>query len=299
MPAFARLQPASFGGITYPVSSVEVQGGIRDHIHEYPHSPGGAPEKLGRKLYTIRMEADFHATFTKYPNLWPQALGKLRKMFEDQATDDLVIPTVGTIKAYARTWSQHMTNTVASGEKAVFEFVEDQTDAFLTAALLEQDAKVLNRVTVNFNAAKALADFAGDKTTESLFDQFSDAANSVFALGDQLDVLGNLLGAKLLALTALMSQADNLVFMQDPANYPLIKATRDLWSLAQDAADNLQAKQGGLLNYRVPGPMSMSAVSTAIYGDASHTVELMQLNVVEDLFAIPAGTNLNYYPAQK
>ena len=133
--AFDTLQRASFQGIEFPITSMTLKGGIRDHIHEYPHAAGGAPEKLGRKLYEVSMQANFQSTFRAYPRLWPSALSKLRKIFEQQTTGDLVIPTIGTIQAYARNWTQQMEAKIRSGETATFEFVEDQGSEDLAAGI--------------------------------------------------------------------------------------------------------------------------------------------------------------------
>jgi prophage DNA circulation protein len=37
MTAFQNLSKASFDGIAFPVATYEVSGGIRDHVHQYPH----------------------------------------------------------------------------------------------------------------------------------------------------------------------------------------------------------------------------------------------------------------------
>ena len=39
------------------------------------------------------------------------------------------------------------------------------------------------------------------------------------------------------------------------------------------------------------------AVSTAIFGDATHTDDLLSLNAVPDAYRVSAGTKIRYYPA--
>src|SRR5262249_28189814 len=131
MPVFDQLQRASFDGVPFPVESVDVTSDLRHHVHEYPHTAGGDPEKLGRSLYRIQMLGNFQATFRAYPKLWPEALTKLRKTFEAEKTADLVIPTIGTIKAFITKWRQRSTAKIRSGEKVEIEFLEDQASAFL------------------------------------------------------------------------------------------------------------------------------------------------------------------------
>lgn len=300
MPVFAQLQPASFFGYPFMVEEVEVIGSIRDHLHEYPHSPGAAIEKLGRRLYTIRMNCNFGANFPKYPGLWPQTLSLLRKKFEFEETGPLVVPTIGTIDAYCRNWTQTMTNKVSSGERANFEFVEDQDDASLVSSLISVDVVSTQRKVddykAKFDAAKAFGDFANDKKSESLFDAIANAANALFAIGDQIELSGNLLSAKLDFLINLFDQVDDLGFTKEAANYSLIDAVHELWRATIDARQSANGPNILPLIWVVPATMSMSMVSTSLYGDTSHTVELMQLNVVPNLFEVRAGTRITYVP---
>lgn len=296
MPIFDQLQQASFNEVPFPCEDVEVIGGIRDHIHEYPHSPGGAVEKMGRKLYTVRMTAPFHVTFPKYPNLWPLGLSRLRGFFEDQTTGPLVIPTIGTIQAYARSWTQSMNSKVSSGEKAVFEFVEDEGQARLIGELISVNVTSVERKVKDFDAQKALTDFAGDSSAISLFDAITDAANSVLAVADQIELAGNLFQAKISYLIDLCKQADRLIFVQNPQNFPLTNFMHDLWNSAIEVQQNVQKSDTKPKTYIVPTTMSMSAISTALYGNSNHSVELMQINPVEDVFAVPAGFQITFYP---
>lgn len=297
MPLFEQLQKASFSDSPFPVVSVEVSGGIRDHLHEYPHAAGAAVEKLGRKLYVVKMEGLFHANFPRYPNLWPATLSRLRVLYEDQTTDNLVIPTIGTIRAYCRSWSETMTNKHSSGVSASFEFVEDQEQASLISSLITVNAAPFQQKADNFDAAyAALSDQAKDKTTESLFDSINDLANSILSIGDQVDAYGNLVASKVLGLVSLIDQFDRLAVAQDCRNYPLRNALHDLWDATLTLSQDVQGKRFQTQKYIVPTTMALSAVSQAIYRDTTHTVELMQLNPVEDVFAVRAGTPIVYYP---
>lgn len=285
-------------GTEFPVTHVEVRGGIRDHIHEYPHADGGAPEKMGRKLYEINMTGDFQNTFRAYPNLWPQGLKTLRTAFERQLTGDLVIPTIGTIKAYAKTWTQTMEPKASrSGEIASFVFQEDQTDTSLVKNDLQVSVTKLAQDYAKVDAAKAMTEFASEKDI-SLFDALANAINSVLAVFDTIDAIGNLISAKILAVADLCAQLSHTLTANDMRNAPIISALHDLWDTAQRANDSIvQAGSfggGKLLQYVVPATMSVSSISIELYGNTSHGVELMQLNPIEDAFAVRAGMRLKY-----
>lgn len=293
MAAFDDLKHMSFAGIPFPVKSVRISGGIRDHVHEYPHSPGGAPEKLGRKLYEISAEAVFLQGLINplWGSLWPQNLSTLRKLWEDQATRDLHIPTIGTIQAYAFNWEQVMDARIRSGEMVSLRFREDQTAAFLTQSLIQTTARSFVDRAADFQIA---ADELDPKP--SIFDAIQDAANSVLAFKDQADLYGNLVEAKLLGLTALLQAADRQVLeLNDPVNHRLLDAMLGLWEAAVKLQQDLEETGAKLQEFVVPIQMSTSQAAASIFNDASRGGDILSLNALTDPFAIPAGTVLKYY----
>jgi hypothetical protein len=249
---------------------------------------------MGRKLYEVKMVGDFQSTFVAYPDLWPKGLAKLRNAFEKQLTGDLVIPTIGTIKAYARTWSQQMVpRSSRSGEMATFDFVEDQTDTSLVKDDLKVSIQALPLMIGAVDGKRALTEFAADRDI-SLFDALSNAVNSVLAVADVADAAAGLLSAKLLAVTDLCSQISNTLTAKDARNAPIISALHDIWDTASRAKENLFQEKARQLTYVVRATMSVSAISSELYGDASHSVEILQLNPIEDAFAVRAGTKIRY-----
>lgn len=306
--AFDRLQLAAFGDggdlTQFPIHACSVTGSIRDFIHVYPHASGGSPEKMGRNLYLIRMEANFQDTFAKYPGLWPGLLNKLFHVFENQTTASLVIPTVGTIQAYCRNWSKTMSAKIRSGEMATFEFVEDSATNFLSAnvPLSPPISVAAAQFGTELDAQKALDAFRSDATTESLFDSIQDSVNAVLAVGDTIQATGQLVLAKLLQLQDNLSQLDGHRYVNDPSNALMIEAYANLRDSVQQT---LNGNPGGAglgriqrpQTWQVPHVMPMSAVSINLFGDPSHQIELMQMNDVYDIFRVPQGQYITYVPA--
>lgn len=299
VPAIRQLKRASHMGIEFPITNSEVMGSIRDHIHIYPHAKGGAPEKLGRNLYTIRMEANFQATFKKYPGLWPLKLRELRGYWEDQTTGDLVVPTIGTIKAYCRNWTQKMDARIASGETVSLEFQEDQDASQLEQELQRVSIASLQQAALKFNASKALADFQDDSTSESIFDAISDMANFVLSFADLAELGGNLLSSKLLALADLTRQFSRTNFADNISNEPVMGAFYELAATVQTIQEDINARNRKIEIYVTPRPTSMLALSQQLYGDGSHVDELMGMNAVDDQYAVRAGTRIKFYPPVK
>lgn len=297
MPSFLELQRASFEGIEFPVYAVTVTGGIRDHVHEYPHANGGSPEKMGRRLYDIKMDGTFQDTFRGYPHLWPVGLQKLRRHFEDQTTGDLVIPTIGKIQAYCRQWVTQQVKGMLSGELAQLEFREDQGLDNLVKSDITTNTIRLRSEAPKFTAAlKALEKQFQSEKDMSIFDAVSNAINGVLAIQDQLDSAGSLFAAKMASLSSLVQQATHTATANDYANYPLISSLNIIGEAAISASTDVTQERRQIANfYIVPNTMPMSNISVSIYGDTQHTTDLMLLNDVDDVFAVRAGTSIKYY----
>lgn len=294
MPRFDGFQKAAFGTISFPCEEIEVKGGLRDHVHEYPHNPGGTPEKLGRKLYDITMVCPFHDTFASYPGLYPDGLAALRGTFESEATLDLVVPTIGTIKAYAVDWTQRATGRQRSGERCTFKFREDMPpddiDAFVAKTVTTRGYVALAQ---NFKIAAQ----DGPQPGPSLFDDIQNAVNSVLAIKDQADLYGNLIEAKLLGLANICSQIDQLDLTKDPTMFRIANAMHEIWKATLDSLKDLSQQQKTMSVFKTPSIMAIGDVARRLYGDGARQVELLQLNPIADAFAIPANTSIRYYAA--
>lgn len=288
--AFAELRDASFGGVVFPWQTYEIVGGIRDHVHEYPHVHGGDAEKLGRKLYEIRFSASLHAGLIPsiYRDIFPYGLRTLRRMFEAQKSDKLSIPHIGEIQAYAVSWSERASSTIVSGVDVEWTFREDASESF--GQKLVVDTRKL---------AAAVRDWELEadviKPTPSIFDKINDIAHTILSIKDQADLYGALIASKIEGLVSLIQEADSLVAFRDPDNHPALEALQALLAATMDLANDIMDRGQGLQVFTVPRTMSVSEVSSAIYGDSSRAAEIMELNTLDNPLAIQAGTKVVYY----
>jgi prophage DNA circulation protein len=295
MPIFDTLIPAAFRGIKFPLRSVTVRGGLRDHVHEFPHANGGLPEKLGRKLYDIRMTASFHVTFRRYPDLWPKGINDLFAAFESGETHDLAIPTLGTIRAYAVDWSKVSDARARSGEEAEFSFREDSAQATLQGNLhvgsIDKLAAEYERFAKPAEASRAQA---GD-----LLDSLQGAVNAVTSVKDQLELQSNLVAARLNKVAGLCRDLDETVkYFDEPVNHAVKDALHDLWFAALTLAVDVSRRVASPRIYLVPTLMPVTTIAASALGDGSRAVEIMQLNALEDPFAVRPGTEI-LLPAEK
>lgn len=328
MTAFQSLAKAGFDGINFPIKSCTVSGGIRDHVHEYPHSPGGAVEKLGRKLYRIQMTAVFDVKIPGYGNnLWPGDLSDLRDRYEQQVTSTLSIPTIGNIQAYCVTWSQRATPERQSGEEAEFEFVEDQSQAFLINSIIQISSTTLQNAGEQFDQefAPLLAGgtVSGTAPTRIIpppagtvprattvagaftqlrqrdanaLNQIRSAYQQALTIAEQPDRFADQILRTADAVVTSCAQAyERIEVLQNPLMYSRRWAYKRLWASAVQLRDSVKSRTARILFFQARTDTTIGAVSRAIYGDSSYAAEIMQLNALPDPFMIRNGTILRYY----
>lgn len=290
---FDGFKPMSFAGVAFPYVSYEVQGAYRIHNHEYPHSPGGALEKLGRSLYEFSASVDWRGALDskKYPQLITD-LGVLRGLWEDGVTEKLHIPHIGTVQAMAVNWREAVKNTDRSGVASTIKFIEDQSSAFLVLETIQVRTQSLNETAANFALAPR-------PPGANIFRQIDSALSGILAIKDQSDLFGSLVASKIDGLTQLLRMADETVreLNDPPFNIELVEAIHALWDAAIQLGKDIQQKGADVKTYTTPVLMSATQVAVAIYGDTDKTIDILQLNVVADPYAIPANTSLRYYQA--
>ncbi len=287
MPALDTLPKCAFGSYEFPYKRIAIKGGMRDHVHEFPHADGGRNEKLGRKLYTFNVTACFYDQAVGYTKpLWPDTLNDLRAKFEAQTTDDLRLPNIGTIKAYATTWNSTLDAKMRSGEEVEIEFRED--DEFAPSNIFEVGATDLASAmaTVTLLARKL-------PTTPDLFNALAEAVNSVTAIADQVELIGNKIEARVRKVSQLCAQIDRAVtILNQPVNHRLLDAVHEVWRTANKMHANILKSAAAPVLWTVPRTMTIGQVAQARFGATSRAVDILQLNGLDDPFRILPGTVL-------
>lgn len=295
--AFDILQRASFDGTEFPVEDMSVIGVLRDHVHEYPHTPTGKPEKMGRRNYEITFNARFEARAPGYPNLWPDGLRTIREAFESEKTAPLHIPTIGTINAYIRHIRQSMrARESLSGERCELVFIEDNPDEIILDALVAPGKKGIQAQNTSLQDA-ASADPSLLAQINDFLSKIDDAVNDVLSVQDQAEIYTLTLESKIERLSGQIDALDKVLRVDQSANASkVIDALHDLWGTVIDVERDILNKQSDLQSFVVPNLMSVTDISVAIYGDTTNATELMALNDFSDALAIPPGFIVRYYP---
>lgn len=292
----SKLVQLSFAGIAFPYQQITVSGSIREHVHEYPHSPGGAPEKLGRKLYEFDIDTALQDNFIvpKYKNSWPHDLNKLVALFEQQKTEDLVIPQIGgAVRAYCVNWKRVLSSRNTSGEAVTLKFREDSEALRLIQSQFQT-------ATQGLSSARSALDSeirAAPTLKVGLLDTILRAVDDILAYKDQFDMWTMLIEAKCLSCLAMLRNVMNTSQeLQNLDNLRVVNALQNLWTEVRGIYNDMQQK--GLTSkwYTTKADhLSLSQVSIAIFGVSNRGGELLSLNSLTDPFDIPLRTKIRYY----
>lgn len=298
-PAAKGMPRTKFGNIEFPGEVHRLLLVGRHFVHEYPHTPGGAPEKLGRGLWRCTVRANFQATFPGYPDLYPNSMNTMQGYAALQATLPFTHPSAGTWPAFIVRWEQEKRGSLRSGEKVEIEFLEDQASSFALAdvAVRADDTSVATtwaQVQQEIAAIRAQLQLSNSDVT--VLQAIDSAVNSVLAYRDTVDKWNNRYAAAVDHLLSLAGQLDRAASMQDPRAWPVVAALRQMQGAAVRIKRDLQAQRQTLSKYVVPATMPISQVAVNLFGDASKQSDLLALNVVADPVFVRAGTSLVYYP---
>src|SRR6478752_1684782 len=230
---FDGLKPFSFGDVEFPYKNYRIQGGVRKHEFNYPHTPGGTTELLGRKLYEIHVSANFtQGLVRKYPNLWG-SLAKLRRAFEEQETRLVNIPHIGPMLMFADSWTESAQSKDRSTIEVEMTFTEDLSGVDDRLDPFRLDFKGAGSLASNldtFNAEVLRNQLLLENNSLNIFSAINSVCSSVLSVKDQIDLYGSLIVSKVDSAVAIIREADQQVKeLNNPDFWPLLESLQDLW----------------------------------------------------------------------
>ncbi|KAK4045222.1 hypothetical protein OUZ56_032630, partial [Daphnia magna] len=289
----------AFAAIEFPVEDWSIKGGVRHHVHEFPRVPGGAVEKLGRSVYRISCSALMMDTFKLYPGLYPSGLNRLLALFETSTTADLVVRGWRTIPAFCINWDRSFSAKILSGEKVKLEFIEDQSEYFLTENLVAPASRV-DTSTADMRAAVAKSRMGETPGTLAqvldAVDKIDTYVTAMQAAVDAGPLFANLVEAHAERALAQVRVADKLVESTYPENLAFVLAVRAIADLVLRRRNDTLNARVTAATYVVPVDMAVTQIATNLYGSSARGSELVALNGLSDPSRVRAGTPLPYYP---
>ncbi len=181
--------------VGFPVQNIRQDGANRVIERERPYRDGAKLDDTGTKAVRWTFECIFHnsiqepglAEFNSQRNLYPDAMNDLISIFDEGQTGDLMVPTIGLIRAKAADYSRVEDVNLADGAVMTLVFIEDNEDSV--------DSRSITAPTVNAQGVRMAGKTTFDAQSEAIagngLAQLRTAASQLETLlngpGDALD----------------------------------------------------------------------------------------------------------------
>lgn len=302
----AKWQVGSSSQIAFPVKSISESGGNRIIPRERPYRDGAKLDDTGRKerrwSFTVIFENTIEESNLTSINgntlLYPNILNKIIESFDNHNTGDLVVPTTGSVRARAESYTRDEDSELRDCAILKIEFVEDNEDSIRATSFNIPTANATSRKlaeTTTFDTQSGgmwsdsldgLEESAGN--LEDFSNQFSDTADDINHTGDRVVSLSKRSKA---LFTKPWQDGRNL--LNDPENS---SAQRDL-NAHEDIAARAKndARKGKPRIIIVVSTENQTLMSIASYFSQDFS-DLLAINAeLPDPTYIPKGTYVNVY----
>ena len=138
-PVFEQYPSASWSvgtqvALVFPVTEITEEGGNRIVLRERPYRDGAKVDDIGSKAKSWSLKAIFENTINEGliqngQPLYPGVLNELIRSFDQHETGDLIVPTVGKVRARAQSYVRTERNDERDYATVEFKFVQDNEDA--------------------------------------------------------------------------------------------------------------------------------------------------------------------------
>jgi prophage DNA circulation protein len=299
------LQPSSFDGVSFPVSSRTVGGGRAWVGRRYPNRAGQGGEDLGREPLTFELEVPlFHGVD---PDHYPATYEALRGAFDHPTTQgeaEYVDQEYGPLNAKVTKWQWIQSADKRDGGilRISIEEVSHDDIVFRTDARdAQRDAETHATDLDDFGLAEADLeyDFAAAGVPLSV-DEQDYVSGELWSTQVTRFVEG--LDDGIASAADVASRVDNLRTRLDiAANLPALQGPSGVYTLHSIArlAASLTAlgeaaviKTPPLVAHTLATSQSVYEISSSLYGTPDRADEILQRNPSATPLFIPAGTAL-------
>lgn len=294
---------ASVRSIVFPVVEITEEGGNRIVLRERPYRDGAKVDDIGSKAKSWTVKAYFENTITEGfqqngKPLYPEVLNDLIRSFDQHETGDLVIPTVGQVRARAVSYVRIERNDERDCAAVEFKFVQDNEDN------IDATSFTLPTVKSSLNALTASTTFSAHSDavfSTSLADLNEFAAGLVAIANFPSDFLndidskvGIMVGAVNRVTNAFTSKSNNpkekaRAMLSDPDASMTGRKLVALQDTSARAAADFRANQPAIIRVVIERDMTIFDAAVEFKQDAQ---QMIGLNSKFDPFAIPRGATL-------
>lgn len=303
-----ELGPASYEipgapALTFMLVSQEIGGGNRVPGRERPYRRGEKLDFTGAQADTISLRAIFHNDLSEPgvgvgPQMWPDRLDEIERMFGTGETGTLHLPWRRNIRCKPMTWRRSATaETDRGGETLTVEFKQDNEDDVDVAAL--QTVSV--RANVNRMVVEAIFDMEREGMWDGSFEDFTEFAADLEGvmnspnefLDDVSHKARRVERAAESIINSFTSRTDGRNQMTRPAGSRAEQRLRELIDMVASAAGEAEGSSPIIVTRVFPMDRDIYDIGAELGQSAR---ELIAINPdLEDIGHIPAGTSVRVF----
>lgn len=169
----------------FPVESIQEEGGNRIVERERPYRDGAKLDDTGSKARRWSVEVLFDNSIDETTTanggalLYPEILNEFIRSFDEHEVGDLVLPTVGKIRARAQSYSRkEVQDAERDAGRLTLKFIEDNEDSVGARSFEPPTVKASARILAEQATFSAQADGVWDGTMADL-NEFGDNLEAI------------------------------------------------------------------------------------------------------------------------
>jgi len=311
------LATASFGGVSFPVSSAKTPGGNDSAKHKSYGRRGADIEPLGQQEYSGTLSIPFINDLagwegvTLFPDRYLEFIAKV----EASPIATLQHPSKGSFTAHADSWPEILVPETRNGVMIEFGWTEHNGEASTsldfgnatqqntpqaaTQQAAAADAAITTVSLGGSSAAAASVSIASSATSARLVGGLVPVSPGVVGALAFLEASPRSPGEILGAITAMLGPIQsNLASgaLATPSAYPAVAALEQLQSTVYQLRERYMAGFSSARFYTTTMDMPAWQVAQVMYGDAGKVTKLLSSNQIGDPLLIPSGTQLLIVP---
>lgn len=307
---YEQYPPAAWtiAGKTYrfPVEEIVETGGNRLVNRERPYRDGAKVDDVGSGPKGWRMKVCFNSTVVGEGGsadepLYPNVLNAILRSFDEHETGDLVVPTIGKVRARAKTYTRTETHSERDTARCDLEWVQDNED--------KVDATAFSLPTVRSSVVTLAEATTFSAESDGVFDgsladlnRFASQLEAVATypsdtLQDIDSQAGIVVAATNRVLNAFTSKSNNpktkaRAMLSDPDSSITQRKLVTLQDTSARARAEIRANEPPFVRAIFDVPLSLFQIAVRMNQDAG---KLIALNPALDPFFVPANTKVRVH----
>lgn len=293
--------------LTFPVMKLEESGGNRIVARERPYRDGAKLDDVGSSPKCWTITVTFNNTLkegnSEQNPLYPKVLNDLIRSFDEHETGDLVLPTVGKIRARAKIYRRTESPEIRDSAEVTLEFEQDNEDKVDATAFKLPTVRATVVLQAEQATFSAESDAAFDPTLADL-NEFAAGLEAIASfpsdtLGDIDQQAGIVAAAANRVAAAFTSKSNNpkekaRSMLSDPDASVTQRKLLQLEDTAWRARAELRANTPPIVRQVFEVPLTIFDVAARLNQDVT---KLLALNAGLDPLNIPAGTVVKVFDA--